>query len=169
MYAKVDIKGQGRLCSTIQYQLQTDGSSKKYFQKDLPRGLSVLKPNQPIKEIIITESPIDALSHKQLQGGAHTLYLSTCGSIGQGIAHNLEEILLQAKEQAIGVKLCFDQDEAGRKMTNQVSALASKQGITCQVEWPGKGKDWNELLLASQEKVIPLNKLSNNAAFTRSL
>jgi hypothetical protein len=28
----------------------------------------------------------------------------------------LEEVLLEAKKQAIGVKLCFDKDEAGEKL-----------------------------------------------------
>jgi hypothetical protein len=169
LYDQLDIQGQGRLCSTIQYRLQTDGSSDKYFQKGLPRGLSVLIPSQEIKELVLTESPIDALSHKQLYGGEHTLYLSTCGSLGQGIVRSLEEVLLEAKKQAIGVKLCFDKDEAGEKMVKQVISIASKQGISCQVQWPSKGKDWNEMLLASQEKVIPLNKLNSSAAFSRSL
>jgi DNA primase len=38
----------------------------------------------------------------------------------------LEEVLLEAKKQAIGVKLCFDKDEAGEKMVKQVISIVSK-------------------------------------------
>jgi hypothetical protein len=169
LYDQLDIQGQGRLCSTIQYRLQTDGSSDKYFQKGLPRGLSVLIPSQEIKELVVTESPIDALSHKQLHGGEHTLYLSTCGSLGQGIVHSLEEVLLQAKKEAIGVKLCFDKDEAGEKMVKQVISIASKQGVSCQVQWPSKGKDWNDMLLASKEQVAQVDQQKSSVLLGRSL
>lgn len=169
LYDKINIQGQGRLCSTIQYQLQADGSSDKYFQKTLSTGLSILPPSKAVKEIVVTESPIDALSHKQLHGTAHTLYLATCGSIGRGIAHSLEEVFLQAKQQGIGVALGFDQDVAGKKMTKQVAEIASRQGITCQVDWPGKGKDWNEVLLAFNQQVAQVNKQKHYTAFDRSL
>jgi len=46
------------------------------------------------KEIVVTESPVESLSHKQLHGTAHTLYLATCGNIGRKIAHILEEVFL---------------------------------------------------------------------------
>ena len=158
LYDPVYIQGPSRLCSTIHYQLQANGSSDKYFQKGLPRGLSVLMPSVAIKELVVTESPIDALSHQQLHAAAHTLYVSTCGSIGQEIARSLEAVFLQAKEQSIGIKLCFDQDEAGKKMTEQVSAIASKQGMTCQVEWPSKGKDWNDMLVAHLKQSAQLDQ-----------
>jgi hypothetical protein len=118
----------------------------------------LLKPSQEIKEIVITESPIDALSHKQLHGTAHTLYLSTCGSIGKEIASSLETVFIQAKEQSIGGKLGFDGDSPGRAMAQQVAAIASKQGITCQMEWPSLGKDWNDMLVASKKQAAQLDE-----------
>jgi hypothetical protein len=169
LYTKVDIQGQGQLCSTIQYYLKDGGESGKYFQKDLSRGLSVLKPSGKIKEIVVTESPIDALSHKQLHGAKHTLYLGTCGSIGKEIARSLEAVFLQAKEQSIGVKLGFDQDGPGRDMAQQVAAIASKQGITCQMEWPSIGKDWNDMLVASKQQAAQLDKPKHATVFGRSL
>ena len=55
------------VCSTINYYLDRDGSSRKYFQKGLPRGMAVLKQEGPIDRLVVTESPIDALSLKQLE------------------------------------------------------------------------------------------------------
>ncbi|MHB9147644.1 MAG: toprim domain-containing protein, partial [Candidatus Amoebophilus sp.] len=169
LYDKINIKGEGRLCSTIEYQLQADGSSKKRFQKDLPRGISILPPSKAVKEIVATESPIESLSHKQLHGTAHTLYLATCGRIGQKIAQILEGIFIQAKQQGIGVTLGFNDDEEGRKMAKQVTEIASRQGITCQKDWPSKGKDWNEELVASNEQIYQVNKQKNSMAFARTL
>jgi hypothetical protein len=161
LYTKVDIQGQGQLCSTIQYYQKIDGDdgkSCKYFQKGLPRGLSVLKSSWEIKEIVVTESPIDALSHKQLHGTKQTLYLSTCGSIGKEIARSLEAVFIQAKEQSIGVKLGFDGDEKGREMAQQVVVIASKCGITCQIEFPKVGKDWNDMLVTSKQQIAQLDQ-----------
>jgi len=52
------------------------------------------------------------------------LYLATCGSIGRRIAHILEEVFLQAKQQGIGVTLGFNDDAAGRKMAKQATEIA---------------------------------------------
>lgn len=169
LYDKINIQGEGRLCSTIEYQLQPDGSSKKRFQKALPRGLSILPPSKAVKEIVVTESPVESLSHKQLHGTAHTLYLATCGSIGRKIAHILEEVFQQAKQQGIGVTLGFNNDEEGKRMATQAAEIASRKGLTCQTDWPSKGKDWNEVLVASNEQVAQVTKLKNYTAFARSI
>lgn len=97
------------------------------------------------------------------------MYLATCGSIGRKIAHILEEIFSQAKQQGIGVTLGFNNDEEGRKMAKQVTEIASRQGIACQKDWPSKDKDWNEVLVASNEQAAQVTKLKNCVAFTRSL
>jgi DNA primase len=81
----------------------------------------------------------------------------------------LEEVLLEAKKQAIGVKLCFDKDEAGEKMVKQVISIVSKQGVSCQVQWPSKGKDWNDMLLASKEQVAQVDKQKSSVLLGRSL
>jgi hypothetical protein len=157
LYREVDIQGQGKLCSTIKYFPGEEGS-KKYFQKSHPRGLSVIRPSGEIKEILFTESPIDALSHKQLYGTKHTLYLSTCGNLKKEIADGLEVILIQAQEQSILVKLGFDGDEKGREMAQQVAAIASKHGLACQMVFPKVGKDWNEMLVAHLKQSAQLNQ-----------
>ena len=54
-------------------------------------------------------------------------------------------------------------------MAKQVAEIASRQGITCQADWPTKGKDWNEVLVASNEQVAQVTKLKNCVAFARSL
>jgi len=53
-------------------------------------------------------------------------------------------------------------------MTQQVSAIASKQGVTCQVEFPKVGKDWNDMLLAQLKQSAQLDQQKNYTALARS-
>jgi hypothetical protein len=85
------------------------------------------------------------------------------------MTHSLKEVFRQAKQQGIGVTLGFNDNEAGRKMAKQAAEIASRQGITCQVEWPTKGKDWNEILLAFNQQIAQVSKQKHHTAFARSL
>ncbi|ACP20975.1 hypothetical protein Aasi_1676 [Candidatus Amoebophilus asiaticus 5a2] len=85
----------------------------------MSRGLSILLTSEADKKIVVTESPIDALSFKQLHNTAYTLYLATCGSIGQGIAHSLEEVFLQANQQAIGIALFLIKMKQAKRWINR--------------------------------------------------
>ena len=58
---------QMKLSSTINYYFDRAGQRRKYFQKDLPRGLAALTPCQEVNHIVICESPVDALSYRQLK------------------------------------------------------------------------------------------------------
>jgi hypothetical protein len=43
-------------------------------------------------------------------------------------------------------------------MAQQVGAIASKQGISCQMEWPSMGKDWNDMLGAAKKQAAELEQ-----------
>lgn len=149
------------VCSTINYYLDRDGSSRKYFQKGLPRGIAVLKQAGSVARLVVTESPIDALSLKQLEEArAHeqqvsmpnTMYVSTCGSLSAGIQQDLQHLFARAKDQKQEVVLALDNDLAGRKMTNTLAELLAQQGLAYQVSLPPQGKDWNAYLTLQQEQ-----------------
>lgn len=149
------------VCSTINYYLDRDGSSRKYFQKGLPRGLAVLKQAGSVARLVVTESPIDALSLKQLEEArAHeqqvsmpnTMYVSTCGSLSAGIQQDLQHLFERAKDQKQEVVLALDNDLAGRKMTNALAELLAQQGLAYQVSLPPQGKDWNAYLTLQHEQ-----------------
>ncbi|MGI2298324.1 toprim domain-containing protein [Candidatus Cardinium hertigii] len=77
---------------------------------------------------MVTESPIDALSHKQIhKDDGSTMYISTCGSLSEGIKKELETVLANAKSHGLSVTLAFDNDRAGRQMDKVVSELAGVQ------------------------------------------
>ena len=154
-------QGVEHVCSTINYYLDRDGSSRKYFQKGLPRGMAVLKPAGPVARLVVTESPIDALSLKQLEEARSreqqvsmpsTMYLSTCGSLSAGIQQDLQHLFERAKDQNQEVVLALDNDLSGRKMTRALAELLAQQGLAYQVSLPPQGKDWNEYLALHQQQ-----------------
>lgn len=158
LYKDLDHHGKGVMCSTISYQFDSKGSfsedgfvnSSKYFQKGLPRGLSVLvDPDIPVKAIVVTESPIDALSHKQIhKDDGSTMYISTCGSLSEGIKKELETVLGHAKARGLPVTLSFDNDPAGRQMHKVVSELAGVHQLVCKDSTPSRSKDWSQELIS---------------------
>lgn len=125
-------------------------------------------PDAPVRKIVVTESPIDALSHKQLHKEPETtMYLSTCGNLTAEMKGNLTDILQKAKENGQSVVLAFDKDAAGQKLAEQVRSL-EKSNSAAHVVYPTKGKDWNEMLegnLSKGEKEV-LNQLRRSIAIS---
>jgi hypothetical protein len=145
-----------RLCSTINYYFDREDNSRKYFQKDLPRGLAKLSLSTDSTHIVIAESPIDALSHRQLQIDSgivedrkhldKTMYFATCGNLSVEILRSLENIFEQANAKNQEIILAFDNDISGRKMTKELERLLQEKQCKYRVDVPELGKDWNESL-----------------------
>lgn len=152
LYQGLDSNGKGTMCSTISYLFGFDRSgnteSKKYFQKGLSRGLSVLKdPSVSVSKIVITESPIDALSHKQIhKEPSSTMYLATCGSITKSIEQDLFNVLKGAKSNNQEVVFAFDNDQGGSKLLESIQRIAKEQDVQFSSIPPCKSKDWNQQL-----------------------
>ncbi|WP_162789918.1 MobV family relaxase [Cardinium endosymbiont of Sogatella furcifera] len=152
LYQGLNNQGNGTMCSTISYQFFTDNTgkieSRKYFQKGLSRGLAVLKhPNFPVKKIVFTESPIDALSHKQLYAEKDsTMYIATCGTMSNSIIKEINNLLKEAKQHSQEVVLAFDIDQAGQRMQKLIENISKQEGIQPTKMSVTSGKDWNEQL-----------------------
>jgi len=154
LYKEVDSQGEGRLCSTISYGYDRNGNSKKYFQAGLPRGLSMLKnEGKKVNEIVICESPIDALSYKQQHDHkGEAMYVSTCGSLTKGIRKDLNVVLAGARRNGQIVTLAFDKDEAGERMSKTLGTMCRESDVLYSVRSPSHGKDWNEDLKMETKK-----------------
>ena len=169
LYRNIDSNGKGTICSTISYQFDAKGTmsddgcfnSTKYFQKGLPRGLSVLvESGLPVKHIVVSESPTDALSYKQMSSSLKgTMYVSTCGSLSEGVKRELSNVLSNARENGWSVTLAFDSDKAGRKMDEEVRRLADACLVDCRSSIPYQFKDWNEELVSGLGRQEMLRKL----------
>lgn len=184
LYKDFDRTGKPHLCSTISYYKDRLGHCHKYFQKGLPRGLTMLheKNFEDITKIVVTESPIDALSYRQMQlekssncrlekedtsaqeqtQETNTLFLSTCGNLTNQIKKDLEQLFYIAHQNEQIVVLALDNDLAGRNMTETLSHVLEEAHCTYYIEVPTKGKDWNETLTwqhnQEQQAAIESNK-----------
>jgi DNA polymerase I-like protein with 3'-5' exonuclease and polymerase domains len=99
-----------------------------------------------VERVVVTESPIDALSLSVLAKGqphqGRTIYLSTDG---KGAIPT--EALKYVVDRGGKVAAAFDADADGRKLTEKViAAVANADRLT-----PTQGKDWNEQLLAVRQ------------------
>ncbi|MGK7947260.1 MAG: AAA family ATPase, partial [Xenococcaceae cyanobacterium] len=106
-------------------------------------GWFALKKGQgEIERIVLTESPIDAISAAAISKKKETtLFISTDGS--GSLPHEFLQNKLAESKQVI---VAYDNDEAGNKMARAVlEKLPGGKRIT-----PTVGKDWNEQLLHSQ-------------------
>jgi hypothetical protein len=135
-----------RRSTKTQNQLQKSersGSDKRYSFS--------LRSKQSLSELVVAEGPIDILSiacmeHRHDNGGYfRTHKISTCGAPAGNIAKRI--LLFQPRK----VWLSFDNDEAGRNMTQQVSKALSPH---CRVGIPqyDQGKDPNDWLMYRRQK-----------------
>ena len=105
-------------------------------------------PGKPGADMVaIFEAPIDAISHATLEKQAgiewqktHRLALAgnpAPGTVSKWLAHHPE---IQT------IKMCFDNDEAGRNFAKQLPLTVSFTGQIVDL-LPPSGKDWNECLV----------------------
>lgn len=150
---KVLDDGRGHLCSTISYYYDREGKSKKHLHKGLPRGVAVFRDAGPIDRLVVTESPVDALSFRQVEAlktpdvAPGTMYVSTCGSLSSENLNSLQSLFKQAREEGRYVIVARDNDEAGKKTSRDIALLARSCSLSTRVSSPPQGKDWNEYLV----------------------
>ena len=104
------------------------------------------------KEVVIAESPIDAISYKVLQGNNDDVYiLATMGAMSRKQEEILKELANRAKDKKIII--ATDADEAGERMAKQIADIFMQAGAVEIVRArPSRGKDWNEELEAVQKE-----------------
>ncbi|MHB9147721.1 MAG: MobV family relaxase, partial [Candidatus Amoebophilus sp.] len=189
LYKDLDDAGKYRLCSTISYYKDRFGGHGKRFQLELPRGLSILKEKgldiREATRIVLTESPVDALSYRQLvlngeQGWkrvkidafgapkeadiAKTVFISTCGNLIKNITIELEQLFKLAAQNNQLVTLALDNDAAGIHMRETLVHMLENGGCNYLIEVPTYGKDWNEILMQG-----PTESIEADAAVTKQI
>jgi hypothetical protein len=102
-----------------------------------------------VKQVVITESPIDAISYATLDSSSNkSIYIS---SDGQGVLpiEALQQVLNQGGE----IVLAYDHDRQGERMAWQVAQQFPD--IVLKREVPATGKDWNDELLGKESPLDP--------------
>lgn len=110
------------------------------------KGLWFTQAKPTDKELVLTESAIDALSFHVLQKGFFTRYMSTGGALNPQQPALIRGAIEKLPAGA-GVLLAFDNDEGGEKLAAEVDAVAPA-GREVRRILPDKkhGKDWNDIL-----------------------
>jgi 5S rRNA maturation endonuclease (ribonuclease M5) len=106
---------------------------------------SLFQGEGELKRVVLVESPIDAVSAAGVaQKSEKTLFLSTDGAGSLPI-----DFLQRESERGTEVMVAYDADSAGKEMAQQV-----QQQLPGAVRVkPQHGKDWNEQLLYSNQRV----------------
>jgi len=110
------------------------------------KGLWFTQAKPTDKELVLTESAIDAFSFHVLQKGNFTRYMSTGGALNPQQPALIRGAIEKLPAGAV-VLLAFDNDEGGEKITAEVKAVAPA-GREVRRVLPDKktGKDWNDIL-----------------------
>jgi len=126
-----------------QYKHMVEGSKRSFcvWHSNIPDTLD---------RIVLTESPIDALSYHQLKGEKNTLYVAFSGAVGDDQIATVKAIIKRANlSPDFQFISAVDNDNAGRGYTEKFKkAFAEK--IT--VDTPSL-KDFNEVLKKSQPNI----------------
>lgn len=98
--------------------------------------------------LVITESPIDAMSYHLLHGDHHTRYIS----VGGQYRKKQRELVISAMDRMLSgsvVVMAFDNDTQGQVFAEEFTAMAPEHVRVIRA-LPETGKDWNDQLTARQ-------------------
>ena len=128
----------------------SSGGTKALWQSNQQKG---------DRQLVITESAIDALSYHQLFGkeNTNTRYIATSGTISN---YQLELISTAMAEMAnLGgeIVIATDNDSMGNKMAKTLSSLAPKSSKIYR-HTPKLGKDWNEVIRHERQRELTRQK-----------
>ena len=127
----------------------------KHVIEGSDRSVGIWHSNIPktIKLVILTESPIDALSYHQLKGKKNSLYISFGGSVAEGQLETSKQVITGAHPgKALMIVSAVDNDEMGKLYTKKFKELLPWNIVE---DYP-IGNDYNEDLKHSKIRGIKL-------------
>lgn len=127
----------------------------KHVIEGSDRSVGIWNSNIPIilDAIILTESPIDALSYHQLKGKKNSLYISFGGSVTTGQLETVKSIIANANASPkLKIISAVDNDEMGKIYTEKFKEVLSKNIIE---DYP-RLNDYNEDLKKSQLRGVKI-------------
>ncbi|ACE06242.1 hypothetical protein Aasi_0873 [Candidatus Amoebophilus asiaticus 5a2] len=123
--------------------------------------------------LIVTDTPIDALSYRQLSARedsswkhvrkatqqakeldkdqGKTAYLSTCGYLSPSMYEDFKQVAKLAKEDKKTVVVAFNADTDGQSMARSLAYVLKNEDVAYRVEVPLQGKSWNEVLTQKRD------------------
>jgi hypothetical protein len=130
----------------------------KYVVEGSDRSVGIWHSNIPntVHSVILTESPIDALSYHQLKGKENSLYISFGGSVAAGQLETCKRIITRVNPGPdLKIISAVDNDKMGRLYTKKFKDAFPWNVIE---DYP-RLKDYNEDLIKGQTRRIQLSRL----------
>jgi hypothetical protein len=121
------------------FKRDADGSDKSYGFT-LPPDFARDNRSRNSRSAAVFESPVDALSHRQLEPRFDGWRLSLGGTALPALTRFLE-----AHPEVEKLFVCTDNDEAGNRAADDIEARFSNYRVTRQLP-PAGHKDWNEAI-----------------------
>ena len=102
------------------------------------------------KRLGVAEGAIDAISYKQLVQDDEVAMAAVAGGVSEQVLMNIVAV---AKSENFSLISAFDNDKAGMKYHERLSAHAKREGVQVERHVPPNGlKDWNDALCAIPEE-----------------
>lgn len=118
-------------------------TGEKHIIAESERGVWTYKQPQSAKRIVVFESPIDALSYRQMNwNNGEDAYLSTQGTFGQ-TQEDAIKALCKANPHAKWV-MATDKDEKGNQIADKITSLIQSVSSAQVLRETPIRKDWNE-------------------------
>lgn len=119
----------------------------KHYSKGGRKGLWKSNLKKGDSQIVICESPIDALSYAKLHchEKKRTRYLALGGQISRFQWGLIDAVMKKYRLKNIRVVLAFDNDAAGKRYVQQFQERYSGSSFKVSLP-PREGQDWNDVL-----------------------
>jgi hypothetical protein len=125
-------------CTDVRYVARAKGSDVSYGWHWPPAMESC--------KVVITESPIDAMSLAVIRPEFRSYHILALGGLHpSGVHRFLDEHIVKT------VVLAFDSDQPGINAARQGTAELNERGYDMQTCTPNPAKDWNELLILNSD------------------
>ncbi len=122
-----------------------------------PEGLWASRFRATDKAVVLVERPIDAIAYERTHGKQSVCYLATGSRPGEEERKRLAHVLAEVPEN-VKVVLAFGRDETGRRLTNEVQALAPM--VPMERRAPELGARWADQMQLERRHSMSQQKRS---------
>jgi hypothetical protein len=126
-----------------------------------PTDLWASKFRPTDKKIVLTEQPIDAMGYEKSRGKQMSCYLATGGTLSDARKKRLAHLLCEVPP-GVKIVLAFGRDEAGRRLADEIQALAPT--VKMEREMPAFGSRWSNQMQIEQRHARSMQRVGPSLA-----
>jgi hypothetical protein len=135
-------------------KVRTDNDLAKVVSD--PADLWASKYRASDQKLVIVERPLDAMAYEKARGNQSCCYLAVGGNLSETQKKKLAHLLCEVPCNK--VVLAFGRDEVGRRLAQEVQALAPS--LRMERESPAFGARWSDQMQMEQRHARSMKRLS---------